>query len=39
LIGFGLTPTGTTPAQLAAIQKADAEKWAPVVKASGFVAD
>jgi tripartite-type tricarboxylate transporter receptor subunit TctC len=39
LIGFGLTPTGTSPAQLAAIQKADAEKWAPVVKASGFVAD
>ncbi len=39
LIGFGLNPTGTTPAALGAIQKADAEKWAPVVKASGFVAD
>jgi tripartite-type tricarboxylate transporter receptor subunit TctC len=37
--GFGLKPTGTSPAQLAAIQKADADKWAPIVKASGFVAD
>src|SRR5262245_44408906 len=37
--GFGLKPTGTSPAQLAAIQKADADKWAPIVKASGFIAD
>jgi tripartite-type tricarboxylate transporter receptor subunit TctC len=37
--GLGLKPTGTSPAQLAAIQKADADKWAPIVKASGFVAD
>ena len=36
---FGLKPTGTSPAQLAAIQRADADKWGPIVKASGFVAD
>ncbi len=34
-----LTPTGTTPAELGAIQKADFERWAPVVKASGFRGD
>jgi tripartite-type tricarboxylate transporter receptor subunit TctC len=33
---FGQNPTGTTAAELAAIQKADLEKWAPVIKASGF---
>lgn len=36
---FGLTPTGTTPEQLGAIQKADAKLWEPIVKASGFRAD
>jgi hypothetical protein len=36
LLGFGLIPTGTTPAEFAAIQKSDSEKWAPAVKASGF---
>ena len=36
LLAFGLQPTGTTPEEFAAIQKADAEKWAPAVKASGF---
>jgi tripartite-type tricarboxylate transporter receptor subunit TctC len=36
---FGLTPTGTTPQELAAIQKSDLQLWSPVVKASGFVAD
>jgi tripartite-type tricarboxylate transporter receptor subunit TctC len=39
LIGFGLNPTGTSPAELAAIQRADADKWAPIIKASGFVVD
>jgi hypothetical protein len=39
LIGFGLNPTRTSPAALGAMQKADAAKWAPVVKASGFMAD
>ena len=37
--GWGLQPTGTTAAEFAAIQKADSERWAPVVKASGFTAD
>jgi tripartite-type tricarboxylate transporter receptor subunit TctC len=36
LKAFGLVATGTTPAELAAIQKADSERWAPAVKASGF---
>jgi tripartite-type tricarboxylate transporter receptor subunit TctC len=33
---FGQNPTGTSPEELAAIQKADLEKWAPVIKESGF---
>ena len=37
--GFGLKPTGTSPAKLAAIQRADADKWGPIVEASGFHAD
>ena len=36
LLAFGLQPTGTSPEEFAAIQKADSEKWAPAVKASGF---
>jgi tripartite-type tricarboxylate transporter receptor subunit TctC len=36
LLDFGLEPTGTTAAEFAAIQKADAALWAPAVKASGF---
>jgi tripartite-type tricarboxylate transporter receptor subunit TctC len=36
LLAFGLQPTGTTAAEFAAIQKADSDKWAPAVKASGF---
>jgi tripartite-type tricarboxylate transporter receptor subunit TctC len=28
--------TGTTPAQLAAIVRADYDRWGPVIKASGF---
>lgn len=39
LQALGFVPTGTTPQQLGAIQKADAAMWAPVIKASGFVAD
>jgi tripartite-type tricarboxylate transporter receptor subunit TctC len=38
LRGFGLTPTGTTAAELARIQKDDAALWGPAVKASGFTA-
>jgi tripartite-type tricarboxylate transporter receptor subunit TctC len=36
---LGLEPTGGTPADLAAVMKRDSERWAPVVKASGFRAD
>jgi tripartite-type tricarboxylate transporter receptor subunit TctC len=36
LMAYGLEPTGTSAAEFAAIQKADAERWAPAVKASGF---
>ena len=35
----GLNPTGTTPAEFAAIIKADYEKWGQIVKQSGFVAE
>ena len=31
-----LAPTGTTPAELGAIQKEDFERWAPVIKAAGL---
>ena len=31
-----MNPTGTTPGELAAIQKADRDAWAPVIKASGY---
>lgn len=31
-----LIPTGTTPAQLGAIQKEDYQKWAPVIQAAGL---
>lgn len=39
LITFGLNPTGTSADELGKIQKADAARWEPVVKASGFFAD
>jgi tripartite-type tricarboxylate transporter receptor subunit TctC len=38
-IEWGLNPTGTSAEELGKIQRADADKWAPVVKASGFFAD
>jgi len=38
-ISFGFRPTGTSPAELGAIQKANAKLWAPIIKESGFVAD
>jgi tripartite-type tricarboxylate transporter receptor subunit TctC len=38
-LGWGLQPTGTSAAEFAAIQKADSERWAAGVKASGFTAD
>lgn len=33
---MGLEPTGSTPSELAAILKADYDKWGPVIRASGF---
>jgi tripartite-type tricarboxylate transporter receptor subunit TctC len=36
LLAFGLQPTGTSPEEFVAIVKADSDKWAPAVKASGF---
>jgi tripartite-type tricarboxylate transporter receptor subunit TctC len=39
LIALGLEPTGTTPAELAAIMAADTMRWAPLIKASGFTGD
>ncbi len=36
---IGLEPVGSTPEQLAAVQKADLEKWAKPVKATGYQAD
>ncbi len=36
---LGLDPTGTTPHELAAIVAADRAYWAPIVKATGFVAE
>jgi tripartite-type tricarboxylate transporter receptor subunit TctC len=36
LLKLGLYATGTTPGELAKIQKADFERWTPAVKASGF---
>ena len=36
ILALGLRPTGTSPATLGAMQRADSELWAPAVKASGF---
>jgi tripartite-type tricarboxylate transporter receptor subunit TctC len=36
LENMGLEPTGLGPAELAAIHKADYERWGPVIRASGF---
>jgi tripartite-type tricarboxylate transporter receptor subunit TctC len=36
---LGLEPTGLGPAELAAILRADYDKWGPIIKASGFKAD
>jgi tripartite-type tricarboxylate transporter receptor subunit TctC len=36
---IGLEPTGLGPAELAALLKADYDKWGPIIRASGFKAD
>jgi len=33
---LGLVPSGTTPQELRRIQKAEQERWAPAIRASGF---
>lgn len=38
-IKLGLEPTGGSPAELAATMQRDTERWAPVIKASGFRGD
>ena len=35
----GPDPTGTTPTEFAAVIRADYERWGPVIKQSGFVAE
>ena len=39
LAKFGNEPGFRTPAEFAAVVKADIARWGPVVKASGFVAE
>lgn len=39
LMAVGLQPTGTSPSELAKVQKADSDLWGPVIKASGFKPD
>jgi len=39
LTALGLAPTGTSGAELEKIQKANADLWGPVIKASGFKPD
>ena len=39
LSALGNEPDYKTPAEFAALMKADIARWGPVVKASGFVAD
>jgi tripartite-type tricarboxylate transporter receptor subunit TctC len=36
---MGFQPTGTTAEELKQIQRADFERWGPIVKASGFKAE
>ena len=36
-LNLGVQPTGTSPEALAKIQHDDIARWAPAVKASGFV--
>ena len=36
---FGMEPSSSPPAAFAATVKSDIERWAPIVKASGFTAE
>jgi tripartite-type tricarboxylate transporter receptor subunit TctC len=39
LATYAIVPTSSTPAALAALQKADHDRWGPVVRSIGFTAD
>ena len=39
ILGMGIEAAGTTPEELARIQKRDKDYWGPIVKASGFKPD
>lgn len=39
LVKVGMEATGTTPEALGAIHRAEYQRWGPVIKASGFLAD
>ena len=39
MLALGITPVGNTPEELAAIVKADLEKWTRVAKQAGVKAD
>jgi tripartite-type tricarboxylate transporter receptor subunit TctC len=39
LAAMGLEARSSTPAELAALLKADGDKWGPIVKAIGFTAE
>ena len=39
LAAMGLEARSSTPAELAALLKADGERWGPIVKAIGFTAE
>jgi tripartite-type tricarboxylate transporter receptor subunit TctC len=39
LATFAIVPTTSTPAGLAALQKAEHDRWGPVVRSVGFTAD
>jgi tripartite-type tricarboxylate transporter receptor subunit TctC len=39
ILGLGFEPTGTSPEEFARIMAADAARWGPVIKASGFRGD
>jgi tripartite-type tricarboxylate transporter receptor subunit TctC len=39
MLTLGMKPTGTSSVELAKIQRADSERWGPIIRASGFKPD
>ena len=39
MLTLGMKPTGTSSVEPAKIQQADFERWAPIIRASGFKPD